>query len=280
MTPEPSTSSPSPLIDTHAHLDEEAFDADRAEVVARAEAAGIVRVVTIGTTADSSRKSVAIAGQFPAVFAAVGIQPNYAAQAKAGDWEVIESLASEPRVVAIGETGLDRYWDYAPFDVQIDYFQRHIALAQKMDVPFVVHCREAEAETIAQLREAAGRGPLRGVMHSFTGSLETARACLELGLSISFAGMLTYKKSQGLRDLVKELPLDRILVETDSPYLAPQPMRGKRNEPSFVRVTANALAELAGISQDEFARQTTANACGLFGLSLEGETRGTADGRG
>jgi TatD DNase family protein len=266
MTPEPILSPP-PLIDTHAHLDEEAFDADRAEVVARAESAGIVRIVTIGTTADTSRRSVAIAGQFPAVFAAVGIQPNYAAQAKAGDWEVIESLASEPRVVAIGETGLDRYWDYAPFDVQIDYFQRHIAVAQKLNKPFVVHCREAEAETIAQLREAASQGPLRGVMHSFTGSLETARACLDLGLYISFAGMLTYKKSQGLRDLVKELPLERILIETDSPYLAPQPMRGKRNEPSYVRVTANALAELAGISQDEFARQTTANACRLFSLT-------------
>jgi TatD DNase family protein len=263
----PETNAPPPLIDTHAHLDEEAFDADRAEVVARAATAGVVRIVTIGTTADTSRRSVAIAGQFPGVYAAVGIQPNYAAQAKAGDWEVIEVLASEPRVVAIGETGLDRYWDYAPFDVQIDYFRRHMALAQRLNKPFVVHCREAEADMVAQLREAAGQGPLRGVMHSFTGSLETARACLELGLCISFAGMLTYKKSQGLRDLVKELPLERILVETDSPYLAPQPMRGKRNEPSFVRVTANALAELAGISQDEFARQTTANACRLFGLT-------------
>jgi TatD DNase family protein len=271
MAPE-SSSSPPPLIDTHAHLDEEAFDPDRAEVVARAEASGIVRIVTIGTTADTSRRAVAVAAKFPSVYAAVGIQPNYAAQAKAGDWEAIESLAAERKVVAIGETGLDRYWDYAPFDVQIDYFQRHIGLAQRLKRPFVVHCREAEAETIAQLREAAGRGPLEGVMHSFTGSLETARACLELGLYISFAGMLTYKKSQALRDLVKEIPLERIVVETDAPYLAPQPMRGKRNEPSFVRVTANALAELAGISQEEFVRQTTANACRLFGLSVDDES--------
>src|SRR5258708_34813628 len=142
----------SPLVDTHAHLDEEAFDADRAEVVARADSAGIARIVTIGTTADTSQRSVAIAGEFPSVYAAVGIQPNYAAQAKAGDWETIERLASQPRVVAIGETGLDRYWDYAPFDVQIDYFQRHIALSQKLKKPFVVHCRVAEAETIEQLR--------------------------------------------------------------------------------------------------------------------------------
>src|SRR5262249_48392605 len=161
--------------------------------------AGIVRIMTIGTTADTSRRSLEIAGQFPSVFAAVGIQPNYAAQAKAGDWEAIEDLASELRVVAVGETGLDRYWDYAPFDVQIDYFQRHIALAQRLKKPFVVHCRDAEAETLAVLRKAAARGPLHGVMHSFTGNLETARACLELGLYISFAGMLTYQKSPALR---------------------------------------------------------------------------------
>jgi len=266
----PESTPPPLLIDTHAHLDEEAFDADRADVVARAQAGGIFRIVTIGTTAATSRAAVSIAAQFPSVFAAVGIQPNYAAQTKAGDWEAIEDLAQEPKVVAIGETGLDRYWDYAPFDVQVEYFQRHIGLAQNLKRPFVVHCRDAEAETVAQLREAAGRGPLQGVMHSFTGSLETAKACLELGLYISLAGMLTYKKSQALRDLVREIPLDRIVVETDSPYLAPQPMRGKRNEPAFVRVTANALAELAGISQDEFARQSTANACRLFGWSREG----------
>src|SRR5262245_13545138 len=163
----PSTAVLPPLIDTHVHLDEEAFDADRDEVVARALAAGVVRMVTIGTTADTSRRAVEIAGHYPAVFAAVGIQPNYAAQAKAGYWDVIERLANEPRVVAIGETGLDRYWDYAPFDVQIDYFQRHLALAQRLGKPFVVHCREAEADVVIQLREAAARGPLRGVMHSF-----------------------------------------------------------------------------------------------------------------
>jgi len=266
----------SPLVDTHAHLDEEAFEVDRALAVARAAASGIVRIITIGTTAQASRRSVEIAREFRAVYAAVGIQPNYAAQARAGDWEEIENLAREAKVVAIGETGLDRYWDYAPFEVQIDYFQRHIDLAQRLDKPFVVHCREAEADVVSQLAEAASRGPLRGVMHSFTGSLETARACLDLGLYISFAGMLTYKKSQPLRDLVGQLPLDRILVETDSPYLAPQPMRGKRNEPAFVRVTANCLAELAGISQDELSRRTTANACRLFGLNLE-ENSGSAN---
>ena len=259
---------PAALVDTHAHLDEEAFDPDRGDVVARAAAAGIVRIITIGTTADTSRRAVEVAATFPAVFAAVGIQPNYVAQAKAGDWEIVERLAAAPKVVAIGETGLDRYWDYAPFDVQVDYFHRHIILSQRLGLPFVVHCREAESETVAELQIAAARGPLHGVMHSFTGSLDTARACLELGLYISFAGMVTYKKSQALRDLVKELPRDRILVETDAPYLSPQPARGKRNEPAYVRMTADVLADLIGVGKDEFARQTTANACRLFKLDV------------
>lgn len=256
------------LIDTHAHLDEESFDVDREEVVARALAAGVARIVTIGTTAPTSLGAVEIAARFPEVFAAVGIQPNYASQAKAGDWESIEELGKRPKVVAIGETGLDRYWDYAPFDLQIDFFQRHMRLARQLDLPFVVHCRDAEADTIEQLRRAAEGGVLRGVMHSFSGDLSTAEACLELGLYISFAGMLTFKKSQKLRDVAVRIPADRILVETDSPYLAPQPMRGKRNEPANVRYTANCLADLRGVAHDEFARQTTDNAARLFRLGL------------
>jgi TatD DNase family protein len=257
------------LIDTHAHLDEPAFDLDRAEVVARAYEQGVVRIVTIGTTAASSRLAARLAAEYKAVYAAVGIQPNYAAAAAAGDWEAIEELAGAPKVAAIGETGLDRYWRETPWDLQIDYFDRHLALAARLGLPFIVHCREAEAEVLHQLRRAAQRGPLRGVMHSFTGSAQTARQCVELGLYLSFAGMATYKKSQALRDIAREVPIERILVETDSPYLAPQPMRGKRNEPSFVRVTANCLADALGMPHDEFARQTTQNACRLFGLSLD-----------
>lgn len=253
-----------PLVDTHAHLDEEAFDGDRVQVVERYLAEGISRVITIGTTADSSRRAVAIAQQFPSVYAAVGIQPNYVAQARPDDWEAIVELAKDPRVVAIGETGLDRYWDYAPLETQIDYFRRHIDLADRLNLPFVVHCREAEADVLSELRRAADAGVLRGVMHSFTGDVATARACLELGLHISFAGMVTYKKSQPLRDVAREIPADRILVETDSPYLPPQPMRGKRNEPAFLKMTATHLAEVRGVSLEVFAEQTTANACSLF----------------
>ncbi|MSR58732.1 MAG: TatD family deoxyribonuclease [Planctomycetaceae bacterium] len=257
------------LIDTHCHLDEAAFDVDRADVVARATAAGIARLVSIGTTAATSRRAVEIAAQFPTVYAVVGIQPNYAAQAAPADWEAIEQLAGAPKVVGIGETGLDRYWDYAGLDVQVDYFRRHLALAQRLDRPFVVHCREADADVVAELRRAAEQGVLRGVMHSFTGGPQTARDCLDLGLSISFAGMVTFKKSQALREVVREIPLDRLLVETDAPYLAPQPMRGKRNEPAFVRATAECLADLLGMPLDEFARQTTQNACRLFNLPYD-----------
>jgi TatD DNase family protein len=257
------------LIDTHCHLDEEAFDVDRAEVVARAGQAGIAALLTIGTTAATSARAVEIAAQYPAVFAVVGIQPNYAAQASPGDWDCIERLSQAGKVVGIGETGLDRYWDYAPLDVQVDYFRRHLALAQKLDLPFVVHCRDAEADVLAELRRAAGEGPLRGVMHSFAGGAETARACLELGLSISFAGMVTFKKSRALRDVAREIPLERLLVETDAPYLAPQPMRGKRNEPAFVRATAECLAELLAIPLEELARRTSENACRLFRLPID-----------
>src|SRR4051794_26526861 len=162
------------FFDTHAHLDEEAFRSDRADVVARAHAAGVATVITIGTTAASSREAVAIAEAYPGVYAAVGIQPNYAAEAVAGDWETIERLAEHGRVIAIGETGLDRYWDHAPFDLQAEFFQKHIELARRLGLPFVVHCREAEQDVIAQLRSAAAGGALRGVMHSFAGEAATA----------------------------------------------------------------------------------------------------------
>ena len=256
------------LVDSHAHLDEEAFDVDRAEVIERARQAGVIRVVTIGTTAQTSRQAVELARSHDLLVAAVGIQPNYVSQAKPGDWELIEELSQHPKVVAIGETGLDRYWDHAPFDQQMEFFQRHIALARRLQKPFVVHCREAEADTLAQLRLAASQGTIAGVMHSFTGDLAMAEGCLELGMHISFAGMVTFKKSQALRDVAARIPEDRILVETDAPYLAPQPVRGKRNEPAFVAHTLEVVAQLRGVAPEVLARQTTENACRLFGLTI------------
>ncbi len=254
------------LVDTHAHLDEDAFNQDVDEVIARAVSSGVTAMVAVATTLDSSRATIALAARVPQVFAAVGIHPNYAVQAKPGDWDAIEELAASPKVVAIGETGLDRYWDHTPFDVQLDYFRRQIELAKHRDLPFIVHCREAEPDVVAMLREAAGAGQLKGIMHSFCGGRATLDAALELGLHISFAGMLTFKKNLELRELAKSVPLERLLVETDSPYLAPQPNRGKRNEPAFVRHTAECLAEVHGRTLDEMAETTTANAARLFGF--------------
>ncbi len=252
------------LIDTHLHLDEEAFRPDRDEVVARAVAAGVETMISIGITAATSRAAVDLAQTYPAVYAAVAIQPNYVSQAAPGDWEIIEELATQPKVVAIGETGLDRYWDHAPFEMQVEFFDKHLELARRLNLPFVVHCREAERDVVAQLRRAAASGQLRGVMHSFSGDLETALACVELGMFISFAGMLTFKKNDALRSVAAQVPLDRLLVETDAPYLAPTPYRGKRNEPAYVRHTAEVLASVRNLTLDEIAQVTTDNARRLF----------------
>lgn len=256
------------LFDTHTHLDEEEFDATRDEVVARAAAEGVTRIVAVGTTSDASRKCLELAQRYAGVFAAVGIQPNYAAEADPDDWPAIEELVGSPGVVAVGETGLDRHWDYSPFELQRDYFDRHIRLAQRHDLPFVVHMRDCEADILEMLRSAHQRGPLKGIMHSFTGSAEMAAACLALGLHISFAGMVTFKKSQALRECAATIPAERLLLETDCPYLSPEPVRSKHpNEPAFLRHTAECLARVRGVSLEELARQTSANAAALFGVA-------------
>jgi TatD DNase family protein len=255
------------LIDTHAHLDDEKFQADLPAVLARARAAGVVRVVTVAVTAASSRRALALAGENVLLAATVGIQPNHVAGAAAGDWEEIVRLATDPRVVALGETGLDRHWDLTPFTQQEDYFARHLDLARGCKLPVVIHCREAEADVVRMLRADFDRyGPVRGVMHSFTGDLATVQSCLEMGLYISFAGMITYKSAENLRAVAARVPVDRMLVETDSPYLAPLPFRGKTNEPAYVVHTAECLSRLLGMPFQEFAEQTTRNARTLFGL--------------
>ena len=223
------------LFDTHCHLDDEQFAADRDAIVKRAIRAGVSKILAVGTTASSSVETVELATRYDSVSAAVGIQPNYCAEAAADDWDKVVKLAESPRVVAIGETGLDRYWDHAPFDLQVDYFDRHIRLSQQRELPFIVHLRDCEDDILCMLREARVRGPLQGVMHSYTGTAAGAAECIELGLYISFAGMVTYKKSDGLRDVAVTIPDDRILIETDAPYLSPQPKRGQRpNEPALL----------------------------------------------
>ncbi|MEZ6112834.1 MAG: TatD family hydrolase [Pirellulaceae bacterium] len=255
------------LFDTHAHLDDEQFDDARDEVVARAHAAGVGTMLAVGTTVASSRKCVELAAQYDGVYAAVGIQPNYCAEARPGDWDAIVQLAERPRVIALGETGLDRYWDHTPFDVQEDYFDRHLRLSQQTGLPFIVHMRDCGDDVLRMLRVASERSTLAGVMHSFTGDLALAQACLELGLYISFAGMVTYKKSDELRQIAAAIPADRLLLETDSPYLSPHPKRGHRpNEPALLAHTADCLADVRGVSVEQLAAETTANARRLFRL--------------
>ena len=260
------------LIDTHCHLDESSFENDLAEVVRAAEEAGVVSMLSIGTTRESSERAIKLAERFTSVFAAVGIQPNYAAEAKAGDWEQIVDMAAHPRVLAVGETGLDKYWDYAPLDLQAEYFDRHIELSRAIQKPFIVHNREADSETVAQLQRQAEIGPLRGVMHSFCADQATADSCVELGMYLSFAGMLTFKRNDELRAIAKTIPLDQLLIETDAPYLSPHPMRGKRNEPARVVLTAQCLADVHELPLEELARITTENARRLFGFPFENQS--------
>ena len=258
-----------PLIDTHAHLDEAGFDTDRDDVLSRARAAGVVSIVSIATTADSSAATLALAARYPMLRASVGIHPNHCGAALPGDWDRIIELAKDPSVVALGETGLDRHWDYTPWEIQLDYFARHLALSRELALPVVIHSRDCDAEIMETLRQDHVRGPLNGVMHSFTGCADMAAECLKLGLYISFAGMVTFKKSDSLRAVAAGISSERILVETDSPYLSPHPLRGKRNEPSHVIHTAACLAQIRGESPEAFARQTTANAQRLFAIGAD-----------
>ena len=255
------------LFDTHAHLADEQLAADACAIGDRARAAGVTQILAVGTTFASSRDCLRLARQHNGVFASAGIHPNHAAEAQTPDWDEIVRLSNDRKVVALGETGLDLYWKDTPLAVQQDYFNRHIRLSQACGKPLVIHLRETAVEILAMLREARQRGPLAGIMHSFTGTAEQAAEFLDLGMHISFAGMVTFKKSDDLRAVAASIPADRILVETDSPYLSPEPFRGKRpNEPARVVHTAECLANVRGVSLAELARQTTANARGLFRL--------------
>jgi TatD DNase family protein len=260
---------PPTWIDTHAHLDDGQFGPDLRAVLDRANTVGVSQVITIATTASSSAAAVALAAQHSELWAAVGIQPNHVAEAGPTDWDQVVKLVDQPRVVALGETGLDRHWDFTPFALQEDYFARHLELAHARSLPVVIHCRKAEADTVRMLRERFERtGPVRGVMHSYTGDRATAEACLAMGLHVSLAGMVTYKNADDLRAVAALVPLDRLLIETDSPYLTPVPLRGKmkRNEPGNVIHTGACLAPILGISADELARRTSQNARMLFKL--------------
>ena len=254
------------IIDTHAHLTDDSLRNDIDGFLQQAAESDVRAVLCVGTDLHSSQACLELAERYPAIRAAVGIHPNYCCQANDEDWAAIGQLCRHPRVAAVGETGLDRYWDDCPWEVQLDYFGRHLELSRQTDLPVVIHTRQCAEETLEFLREQAQTGPLRGVMHSFTGPQCVAEGCLELGLHISFAGMVTYKNAADIRDIARTIPVDRILVETDSPYLAPHPFRGRRpNHPAWVRHTLEQLASVRGVTVEELAQQTTANALRLFG---------------
>ncbi len=257
------------FFDTHAHLADEALLPDAAAVIDRARAAGVTRILSVGTDVASTKSCIALAVAHEGVFASAGIHPNHVAEARPEDWDEIVRLAQTQNVVALGETGLDLYWKDTPLPAQQDYFDRHIRLSQETVLPLIIHQRESAAEILVMLREARQRGPLSGVMHSFTGTAQQAEELLALGLHISFAGMLTFKKSDDLRAVARTIPADRLLVETDSPYLSPEPFRGKRpNEPARVVHTAECLARARGVALAELAAQTTANSLALFTRAL------------
>lgn len=237
-------------------------------MVAESAAAGVERIVVVGIDLDTSRRAVELAQSYPALYAAVGVQPNSLGTFDPADWEQLIPLVHAPKVVALGETGLDRYWNVAPIETQRAWFFRHLELADAVNLPVIIHCRDAESDVVETLKELRNRcnRPVNGVMHSFTGGIETARACLELGLSISFAGMVTYKKNAALRAVAAEVPMDRLLIETDSPYLAPEPVRGRPNRPANLPHTGLCLAAVKGISVADFAAATTRNARSLFRL--------------
>jgi TatD DNase family protein len=255
------------LIDTHAHLDDDQFAADLPAVLDRARTAGVTRIIAVATSVASSAVCRALAERYAEVSPTAGIHPNHITKELPDAWDRVVALLADPRFVGVGETGLDRHWDDTPFPTQQDYFARHLEISRRHHKPIVIHCREAEADVVAMLRtDFDAHGPIHGVMHSFVGTAETAQACLDMGLYLSFAGMLTYKNAAAVRAVASQAPLDRVFVETDSPYLSPVPLRGKRNEPANVVHTATCLAGQHGLTLEALAELTTRNARTLFGL--------------
>ncbi|HEX5846504.1 MAG TPA: TatD family hydrolase [Rhodoplanes sp.] len=252
------------LVDSHCHLDFPDFATDLDGVVARAEAGGIGRMVTISTRVRRHDALTAIADRYPAVFCSVGTHPHHAEEERDVTLAELLDRAALPKVVAIGEAGLDYFYDRSPRDVQERVFRTHIAAARESGLPLVIHTRDADADMARILEEETGQASFVAVLHCFTGGRDLARRAIALGHYISFTGILTYKKSDELRSIAAALPHDRILVETDAPYLAPNSRRGKRNEPAFVAETARVLADTRGASLDTIARETTENFFRLF----------------
>jgi len=250
------------LFDSHAHIDDEQFDADREQVIQRALENGVTGMINVGCNMASSARSVALARQYESIYAAVGIHPHDAQGTLETDYEQLAAWSKQDKVVAIGEIGLDYYRDLSPRDTQRTVFVRQIDVARQMNMPFIIHDRDAHKDVMDIIRsEAKG---LIGVLHCFSGSLEMAKEIIKLGFYISIAGPVTFKNAAKLPDIVASVPQERLLVETDCPYLTPHPHRGKRNEPAYVRLVAEQVASLRGIELSALAEITSANTKRLF----------------
>ena len=252
------------LVDSHCHLDFADFEPERDTIVARALEAGIGRMVTISTRVKRFDGIRAIAETYPEVFCSVGTHPHNAAEEQDVTADDLVRLAEHPKVVAIGEAGLDYFYYHAPRDVQATGFRTHIAAARITGLPLVIHARDADDDVAAILEDEMGKGAFTFILHCFSSGRRLAEAGVSLGGYVSFSGILTFKKSDELREIARDVPADRLLVETDAPYLAPQPYRGKRNEPAYVAETAKVLAQVKGVSEAEIARITTDNVFRLF----------------
>ncbi|MGP4082795.1 TatD family hydrolase [Pseudalkalibacillus sp. R45] len=254
------------LFDTHAHLNAVQFDEDREEVIQRALDEGVSHIVVVGFDRDTIKGAMDLAEGYDFIYAAVGWHPVDAIDMTEEDLKWIEELASHPKVVALGEMGLDYHWDKSPKDIQMDVFRKQIQLAKKVDLPIVIHNREA-TEDVVRILEEENAEEVGGIMHCYSGSLEIAKRCLDMNFYISFGGPVTFKNAKKPKEVAVEIPMDRILIETDCPFLSPHPLRGKRNESSYVKYIAEQIADLKGMSVEEFAQKTSDNAFRLFGIS-------------
>ncbi len=254
------------LFDTHVHLNAEQFEEDLSEVIARAQEVGVTNMVVVGFDRPTITKAMELVEEYDFLYAAVGWHPVDAIDMTDADLEWIESLTAHPKVVAIGEMGLDYYWDKSPKDIQMEVFRKQIRLAKKVKLPIIIHNREATADTVSILQEE-GAAEVGGIMHCFSGSVETAKVCVDMNFYISLGGPVTFKNAKKPKEVAAEVPLDHLLIETDCPYLAPHPYRGKRNEPSYVKLVAEQIADIKQISVKEVEQATTANAKKLFGIN-------------
>lgn len=254
------------LFDTHAHLNAEQFDTDLEEVIARAKAEEVERIVVVGFDKPTITRAMELIEEYDFIYVAIGWHPVDAIDMTEEDLSWIKELSSHEKVVAIGEMGLDYHWDKSPKDVQKEVFRKQIALAKEVNLPIIIHNRDATEDVVTILKEE-GAEEVGGIMHCFTGSAEVARQCMDMNFYISFGGPVTFKNAKKPKEVAKEIPNDRLLIETDCPFLTPHPFRGKRNEPSYVKYVAEQLAELKGLTYEEIASITTENAKRLFRMN-------------